>query len=256
MQTTESELTRIGVPPMGAYGRLLKKSINNALVELGVENVTLELAPPITRKTVDRGTQYMDENMCLPAKILLGNILEMNDKGIDMAVEWDNCGECRQKAYWLIHQSVLRQIGVETKVRALQPNDLTGWLKEIVPDFPRSKQRSFIRRILRDLWEHDSKMMEKQAAPPEDAPRIGICGEIYTVLEPAANLDLMARLKNAGAHVHNALPLSHFLYHDLMHGENKLKWSLIFSYLGMYRELRQWCFGAMQRPDVDTELYN
>ena len=256
MQTTESGPTRIGVPPMGAYGRLLKQSINNALKDMDIDNVTLELAPPITRKTVDRGTQYMDENMCLPAKILLGNILEMNDKGIDVAVEWDNCGECRQKAYWLIHQSVLRQIGVNTKVRALQPNDLTGWLMEIIPDFPRSKQRVFIRRILRDLWEHDSRMMEKQAAPSEDAPKIGICGEIYTVLEPAANLDLMARLKKAGAYVHNALPLSHFLYHDLMHGENKLKWSLIFSYLGMYRELRQWCLGSMQRPDVDTALYN
>ena len=255
MSNARAAATRIGVPPMGAYGRLLRRVANNALKELGISHVKLENAPPITRKTIDRGAQYMDENMCLPAKILLGNILEMNDRGIETAVEWDNCGECRQKAYWLIHQSVLRQMDVNTKVVAVQPENLIGWLTDAVPDFPRNKQRWFIRRVLRELWKYDSRVMEKQAVPPGDKPKIGICGEIYTVLEPAANLNLVARLEQEGAYVHNALPLSHFLYHDLIEGHHKLKWAGVFAYLGMYRELKDWCLGQMKRPDLDHALY-
>lgn len=253
----DAEMIQVGMPSMGVYGRILKNAIEEALRKIGVDHIKLNVAPPITRRTVNRGAQHMDENMCLPAKILLGSIIELHERGNHVIVEWDNCGDCRQKTYCLVHRSTLRQLGINARVVAAQPRNMTGWLLEIVPDLSKRRQRRFIRHILRDLWEFDVRRMAEQAHPPEDKPKIGICGEIYTVLEPAANLGLVSRLKEQGAYVHNALPLSQFVFRRLLDGEpaGRLKWAAGFAYLGMFKELRNWCIKRMQRPDVDLRLF-
>lgn len=254
-QSVETETIQIGMPSMGVYGRFLQRSIEKALKEVGITHVKINLAPPITRKTINRGAQYMDENMCLPAKIILGSILELFEGGNQTIVEWDNCGECRQKTYCLVHQSILRQLGVDAQILAAQPQNLTAWLKEIVTDFSKKQQRRFIREVLRDLWAFDLRLMEKQAHSPNGKPRIGVCGEIYTVLEPAANLGLIKQLEEQGAHVHNAQPLSQFVFHHLLEGKHRMKWALTFTYLGMFTELKNWCVGRMERPDVNRALF-
>ncbi len=246
---------RVGMPSMGRYGPLLKRSINKSLRELGVKNIRVSLAPPITRKTINRGAQHMDENMCLPAKILLGSILELHEKGNDIVVEWDNCGDCRQKTYGLVHQSILRQLGVGVKILVAKPTDMTKWLLGLVPNLSTSKQRKFIRNMLRSLWRFDLRFMGKQASPISDEPKIGICGEIYTVLEPAANLGLIERLQEQGAYVHNSLPLSQFVFCTLLEGKHRMKWALKLAYLGMYKEVWEWCIKRMRRPDVDHNLF-
>lgn len=249
------ETIRVGMPTMGIYGRLLKRLIEDALVNIGVTDIELRLAPPITRGTINRGASYSDENMCLPAKITLGNILELHEEGSDVIVEWDNCGDCRQKTYCLVHQSTLRQLGIEAKILAAQPTNLTNWLKELIPSVSRRKQRRLVREVLRGLWDYDLQIMQKQANPPAGAPKIGICGEIYTVLEPAANLGLLDKLEEQGAHVHNALPLSQFVFHRLFDGEYRWRWGAAFAYLGMYDELKSRCLKRMERPDVDRVLF-
>ena len=96
MSLKVSEVVQVGVLSMGVYGGFLKNSIENALQKIQVTNIKLNLAPPITRKTINRGAQHMDENMCLPAKVLLGSILELYEDGNSIMVESDNCGDCRQ----------------------------------------------------------------------------------------------------------------------------------------------------------------
>ena len=263
--------TRIGIPRMGRYSAVLKRLIEGALRDEGVDDFHLELAPQITRRTVDRGGGLMDENVCLPAKIMLGNILDLKDVGIDTVVEWDNCGDCRQKAYWLMHNSVLRQMDVEVTIHPMQPRNPTGWLEEAIPDLPNGTKRRLLRRLLRELWASDVPTMQAQARRLEEAdaqgrPKIGVCGEIYTVLEPAANLDLLKRLRDAGGYVHNALPLSQFLFHQLLDDTGdgpltrgtwqRVRWAAAFAYLGMWREIGSWCLQQMTRPDVDPDLYH
>jgi len=98
--------------------------------------------------------------------------------------------------------------------------------------------------------------MEKQAGSANGKPKIGICGEIYTVLEPAANLGLISRLEEQGAYVHNALPLSQFVFHHLLEGKQRAKWAVTFAYLGMFDELWNWCVKRLTRPDVDQVLFH
>jgi len=249
------KVTQIGMPSMGVYGKFLKRSIESALRRAGIENVKINLAPPITRKTINRGAQYMDENMCLPAKILLGSILELYELGNETILEWDNCGDCRQKTYCLVHQSTLRQLGIDVRILAAQPENMAGWLLEIIPNLKKRQQQQLVRDVLRNLWRFDTRLMKKQASYQKDQPRIGVCGEIYTVLEPAANLGLISRLEEQGASVHNALPLSQFVFHNLLDGKNKVKWATMLISLGMFDEFMNWCVKKMKRPDVDYALF-
>ncbi|MBI4340476.1 MAG: hypothetical protein HY680_11085, partial [Chloroflexi bacterium] len=109
---------RVGIPHMGPYSYLAKKVLGEMMKEVGSGHITIEPAPLTTKKTVLRGWQLMDENMCLPAKIVLGNILELADSGVDAVLEWDSCGDCRQKMYCILHQRVVDRLGYKTKIIA------------------------------------------------------------------------------------------------------------------------------------------
>jgi predicted CoA-substrate-specific enzyme activase len=139
----------------------------------------------------------------------------------------------------------------------IQPKNLTGWLDKIIPNLSKSQKRHIVRQALRDVWAFDLQLMERQTKVPENKPKIGICGEIYTILEPAANLHLISRLEEQGAYVHNALPLSQFVFKRLLEGKkrNRMLWAIGFGYAGMYKEIKNWCIKKMERPDVDYVIF-
>lgn len=252
-------MKKIGLPHMGVYSILIAKAINEGFVKLGIDCVRFVVAPRTTKKTINCGAQCMDENMCLPAKIVLGNIFEMASNNIPLVIEWDNCGECRQKTYGLLHQSVLRQTGANsTKILPLQPRGFIRQFVENIPEVSSAQWKVIMRRVLRKIWEHDLCMMKEQADAPNDKPRIGIVGEIYTVLEPAANAGLIEMLAKQGAYVHNALNLAQFVFGSLLAAEKskkQIRWLTVFAYLGMWKEIRDWFCGRMRRPDIDHELF-
>ncbi|MBA7712270.1 hypothetical protein ES703_121242 [subsurface metagenome] len=62
-------------------------------------------------------------------------------------------------------------------------------------------------RLDRELW---------YEIPEESRlPRIGIVGEIFSILSPETNKDLIKKLERMGALVQNSLPLSYFLFKGL-----------------------------------------
>lgn len=254
---TQNTIFTIGLPHIGPYSYLIKRVVNDFLKKFKINDIRLEVSPPITKKTINRGSQYMDENMCLPAKIVLGNILEMADRKIPVVLEWDNCGQCRQKTYGLIHQSILRQLGVSIKVIPIQARRLIKGLVEAVPQISFSQWKVIIRELFRAIWRHDLELMRKQAKGFSDKPKIGICGEIYTVLEPGANFELIKRLKEQGVYIHNMCSLSQFLFGSLFPGGSKIrkiKWLFVMLYLRMWREIWDWARGRIRRPDINYEL--
>ncbi|MBI2872480.1 MAG: hypothetical protein HYY00_04730 [Chloroflexi bacterium] len=244
---------RVGVPHMGPYSYLAKKVVGELLREVGCGHISVEPAPLTTRKTVLRGWQLMDENMCLPAKITLGNILELADANVDAVLEWDACGDCRQKVYHILHRRVVDRLGLSLKIIPLRADGLKKGLQDLSLD--KKQIKAVVRGTLRKLWEYDHRLMLRQAKPKPGAPRVGICGEIYTVLEPAANLDIVRRLEEQGAHVHNALPLSQFVLKGLLSGSQRRKWAIMLIYLGMWPEVWRWAIKGLRRPDVDYRLW-
>lgn len=80
------------------------------------------ITPPITsKKTLEVGTKYSPESMCLPLKINIGNYIESIEKGADTIVITGSCGPCRFGFYPLIEQEILKELGYNIEIITLEP---------------------------------------------------------------------------------------------------------------------------------------
>ncbi len=94
---------------MGNYSRPL-----NALFEgLGCETV---VPPPITRRTIELGSRYSPEFVCLPFKINLGNFIEAIESGANCLVQAGRSGPCRYGLYGEAQEQILRDLGYNFKM--------------------------------------------------------------------------------------------------------------------------------------------
>lgn len=212
------KIKKISLPHVGNYSWIAKEEIRKVLEEEGIRHIEFIPAPPTTKKTVLRGWQLMDENMCLPAKIVLGNILEAIEKqGVNGIFMWDSCGSCRYKVYHILHQSILRRLGYKVKMYRFRARRAISDLQAIDSAITKKVALKILWRVLWRLWKEDKELLKSQSRVPQDRPKIGIVGEIYTILDPNANLQLLERLKRKGAFIHNSLPLSEFVFKKLWH---------------------------------------
>jgi len=124
-------------------------------------------------------------------------------------IMFDSCGLCRQKAYWILQQRALRKLGYNATVHPIRlglrtPSDI----RAIDPSIPFWKTwQAFIKGIGR-VFEHE-KRSEVQIL--DSIVNFWLVGEIYTVLEPAVNKNLIKKIEKLGASAHNFLTLSYFI---------------------------------------------
>lgn len=196
---------KIACPHMGAYTEAIKE-LGNYL------NGELVAPPPTTERTVELGSKYLNELMCLPAKVTLGNMIEACENGATDLIMFDSCGECRLKTYWVLQQRVLDKLGYSATVHPVRlgketPKDI----QKIDPSIPYWKAWWIFIKVLRKVRELDRELWP---VIPEESNqvRIGIVGEIYSILEPAINRNLIKKMEKMGALVHNSLPLSYFIF--------------------------------------------
>lgn len=83
---------QVTFPHMG----YLNIPVSNMLTNLGVSVIE---APAITKKTIELGSLYSPEGVCLPYKINMGNFLEGIERGADTLVTVCGAGKCRQGFY-------------------------------------------------------------------------------------------------------------------------------------------------------------
>lgn len=200
----------ISFPCMGDVSRLIASS----LAELGwqikeTRNTSASLA---------KGNRYLDELICLPARLTLGNLIEAAETGATDVVQFDSCGLCRMKAYWVLQKEVLRKLGFKTQVHPLRLGIRTpGDLKRIDPSLPLWQAwYGFIRAV--------RQVMATPWQPVQDNSgrlNIGIIGEIYTILEPFANNRLFERLGKMGCFIHNSMPIKYFVGYRLYHSKRE-----------------------------------
>lgn len=198
----------ISCPGFGYYTPLIEELADY----LGWDTI---LPPSPTEESIELGTKYLaSELMCLPAKVTLGSMIKACEQGATDLIMFDSCGLCRMKTYWILQQQVLRRLGFDVTIHPIR----LGWriikdIKAIKPSVPYWKIcRAFIKFLI-----HLVKLDEQLwVAVPEETNKVkvGITGEIYTVLEPAVNRDIIKKLGKMGVLVHNSLPLSYFIFKD------------------------------------------
>lgn len=213
-----SKIKKISIPRIGDYSQVIGEQLAEVLKKEKINHIEFISAPLTTKKTVLRGWQLMDENMCLPAKITLGNMLDaIEEQGVDGIVMWDSCGDCRYKVYHILHQNILKRLGYKTRMYRFRGKQAIKDLQAIDKAITKKVALKMLWQGLWRIWKEDKPLLEKQAEIPQDQPKIGIVGEIYTILDPNANLRLLEKLKKQGAFLHNSLPLSEFCFKKLWH---------------------------------------
>jgi len=79
-----------------------------------LERLTLQevvLAPPITKRTIELGSKYSPDTVCVPFKYNLGNYIEALDKGATILFQAG--GGCRYHYYAEVQEKILRDLGYD-----------------------------------------------------------------------------------------------------------------------------------------------
>ncbi len=97
---------------------------------LGIDYVI----PPLnTQRTLSLGVKYSPEGLCIPFKLLLGNMIEAAELGADTILMPGGYGICRLGYYAKIQEQVLHELGYNVEVASVgvSENKLVGLLKKI-----------------------------------------------------------------------------------------------------------------------------
>ena len=125
----EAEILKVTYPHMG----YLNIPVLNMLNNLGVEVIE---APPISKKTIELGSLYSPEGVCLPYKINMGNFIESIDQGADTLVSVCGAGKCRLGFYNAVQKIHLAEKG-QVQFYMLDTNhlfsDLYRFLRTVAP---------------------------------------------------------------------------------------------------------------------------
>ncbi|MBU4128626.1 CoA protein activase [bacterium] len=107
-------------PHMGRMDIFIKGIVK----ALGMEAV---VPPTSSKKALNLGVKYAPEFVCLPFKLMLGNLIEAFERGADTVIMVSDRGPCRLGLYGLPMQIILKNLGYEANWLILNtPHALHG----------------------------------------------------------------------------------------------------------------------------------
>ena len=232
--------------------------------ELGQEVIP----PPIcSRKTLELGTKYSSETICLLLKIMIGNFIESIEKGADTILLTGSCGPCRFGFYSILEENILNDLGYDVEFIVFDPIG-EGWvpLKEsifrtfkatnikevasagklgwklikrsdyitdlsnqkrayaidsykvdlIMDNYYRQIEKAFGEKGMMNLMSNTIEALNQVEIKENYNPiKIGLIGEIYTIIEPFVNLEIERKLGHMGVLVEKSLTPTAWIEHHI-----------------------------------------
>lgn len=190
------------LPRMGFYTDIFR----DMLEKLGCEVL---LPPPITQKTIKLGVRNSSDMMCFPYKVTLGCFIEALDAGADSLIMYENSyGTCRYRHYHTIQKQTLEDMGYKFRMYPLTSRNPIKSIRAIAQNANYLKIFSVLIQTYKDMKKVEKSQFEYRK---NNDISMGIIGEIYTMLEPAINYDIIRKLRNLGVDVHLSVSLSDFM---------------------------------------------
>lgn len=234
--------------------------------DLGVKVI---VPPKCNKNTLELGTLYSPELMCIPLKITVGNYLESIEAGADTMFMWGGCDVCRIGYYSAIQKDILENLGYDIQMICVEPmksmKEIKCFLEKLnfvcgtknyfrilstfikglkilyaVDEFDdlviKTRAREVSKGEVNELYskfrkdingvkgyvktmetirEYKRKLLGIRIDSSKEVLRVGIVGEIYTVVEPFINQYLIERLGNMGVEVHRSVTSSEFIKEQL-----------------------------------------
>ena len=247
----------ISFPHMGNYYVPVE-----ILLKLIFQDHTIMQAPKITQKTLDLGSKYSPDFVCLPFKYNLGNYIEALEKGANVLIQAG--GGCRYGYYAEIQEQILRDLGYEFEFIKLAGSNLNAlslyqvcqkigtalslprFLYYLLLIFAMTKKidtlEAYIRehigfevhknsfadlqaeffcelqavanvRTLRQTYQrYVQKFRELPVKKPADCLKVGLVGELYTLMEPFSNYFMEKELAKNGIAVSRFITVTYLLF--------------------------------------------
>lgn len=105
----------ISFPHLGDYYIPINYLLNKLL------KIKVIPSPPITKRTIQLGSKYSPDFVCLPFKYNLGNFIESLDNGANILMQAG--GGCRYGYYSEVQETILRKMGYKFKFYSLVNGD-------------------------------------------------------------------------------------------------------------------------------------
>jgi predicted nucleotide-binding protein (sugar kinase/HSP70/actin superfamily) len=220
---------------------------------MGIDFIVPEFS---NREALEIGSKYAPDEICLPFKIMFGNIIQGYKAGADTAIITGSCGPCRYGEYCELFKNTLKKAGCNINLIVVdQPKDIG--IKELLRrigkiseasnksrneqiralfnaykviklidyiegtarylagyEVEKGQFKKLLQNCKKDAGKCDDpikmiEVLEKykrnlkhiKIDKDKDPIRIAIIGEIYTILEPFANLYIEDKLMDYGISV-------------------------------------------------------
>ena len=248
----------ITFPHLGNYYIPIKYLISH------ITKCKVIVPPPITKKTIDIGSKYSPDYVCVPFKYNLGNYIEALDNGANILLQAG--GGCRYGYYAELQEQILTDIGYDFQfinfiennhvsikkiyefAKDINPNlnifkfayhGLNTILMIIIMDklskYPRVnmgfelEKNSFdnveknllntLRRhkqtplsLIKTYFKYKKRYKQIKINKPKNCLKIGIVGELYSIMEPFCSNNIEKKLASYGIEVHRFTTLTYLLF--------------------------------------------
>lgn len=111
----------------------------SAKVMLDTIGIDYVIPPLCNKNTMEKGIKNSSEFICMPFKLLLGDIIWGLEMGADTVLFGGGCGKCRQGYYGEMHQVILDSLGykynyIEINLKKMSFRELIKKLNPLVKD--------------------------------------------------------------------------------------------------------------------------
>ena len=221
------------------------------------------IAPPITKKTLQLGSMYSPDYVCVPFKYNLGNFIEALDNGANILLQAG--GGCRYGYYAELQEKILKDLNykfefinfidknhvslkkiykfakkLNNKLNIfsfiyysiytfcmiiaidklgkyprenlgfeLEKNSFINTEKEFLNTLKNKKQNFFF--LIKNYYKYKHKFQKLSIKKPKNCIKVGIVGELYSIMEPFCNNNLEIKLASYGIEVHRYTTLTYLL---------------------------------------------
>ena len=259
----------ISFPHMGNYYIPIKYFIKN------ITNQKVLIPPKITKKTIELGSKYSPDYVCMPFKYNLGNFIEALNNGANIILQAG--GGCRYGYYAELQEQILNDLNYQFEfVNFIKNNHvsiksiyifakknnsklnlfkfcyylLNAILMIITMDnlskYPREnlgfeiEKNSFINTencflkelknkkqnpisIIKTYFKYKKIYKKIAINKPKNCIKIGIVGELYSIMEPYSSNDIEKKLASFGIEVHRFTTLTYLLFQKKFNIKKLLK---------------------------------
>ena len=248
----------ISFPHMGDYYIPISYLIYN------ITKCKVQIPPPITKKTIELGSSYSPDYVCVPFKYNLGNYIEALNNGANILLQAG--GGCRYGYYAELQEQILKDLnykfnfvnliegnhvsikniykfaksinpklnilkytyyGINTILMILimdklgkYPRENMGFEiekdefikveNELLNTFKNKKNNPF--SIIRSYFKYKRKFKRIKINKPKNCIKVGIVGELYSIMEPYCNNNMEIKLARYGIEVHRFTTLTYLLF--------------------------------------------